>query len=117
MKLADLERHLRQQGCVLYREGGAHTIWLNPQRRKIASIPRHREIKDRAVRSICKQLEFHNPKARLLACSHLCCRLSAPFSSTARTAGRPFSLRSKYVHGVFASWVKTTSQFSGRAAS
>jgi len=37
MKLTDLERHLRQQGCLLYREGGAHTIWLNPQRRKIAT--------------------------------------------------------------------------------
>ena len=26
MKLADLERHLRQQGCVFFREGGAHTF-------------------------------------------------------------------------------------------
>lgn len=33
MKLADLERHLRQQGCILYREGGGHTIWFNPHRR------------------------------------------------------------------------------------
>jgi predicted dithiol-disulfide oxidoreductase (DUF899 family) len=30
MKLAELERHLRHQGCVLYREGGAHSIWFNP---------------------------------------------------------------------------------------
>jgi predicted RNA binding protein YcfA (HicA-like mRNA interferase family) len=61
MKLADLERHLRQTGCVFYREGGAHTIWLNPARRKIASIPRHREIKEGTVRAICRQLEIPRP--------------------------------------------------------
>lgn len=26
----------------LYREGGGHSIWLNPFLRKIASVPRHR---------------------------------------------------------------------------
>jgi hypothetical protein len=26
MKLAELERHLRLHGCVLYREGAAHSI-------------------------------------------------------------------------------------------
>ncbi len=30
MKLAELERHLRQHGCALYREGAAHSIWFNP---------------------------------------------------------------------------------------
>jgi hypothetical protein len=30
MKLRDLERHLRGQGCIFLREGGAHTVWLNP---------------------------------------------------------------------------------------
>jgi predicted RNA binding protein YcfA (HicA-like mRNA interferase family) len=44
MKIRDLERHLRGHGCVLFREGGAHTVWLNPANRKIASVPRHREI-------------------------------------------------------------------------
>ena len=38
MKLRDLERHLRAQGCVFFREGGAHTVWLNPSNRKIASV-------------------------------------------------------------------------------
>jgi predicted RNA binding protein YcfA (HicA-like mRNA interferase family) len=61
MKLADLERHLRQQGCVVLREGGAHTVWFNPQRRKITSVPRHREIKEGTVRAICKQLEIPYP--------------------------------------------------------
>jgi len=61
MKLADLERHLREQGCVFHREGGAHTIWLNPTKRKISSVPRHREIKEGTVRAICKQLEIPRP--------------------------------------------------------
>jgi len=46
---------------VFYREGGTHTIWLNPARRKIASIPRHREIKEGTVRAICRQLEIPRP--------------------------------------------------------
>lgn len=58
MKLADLERHLRQHGCVLYREGASHSIWLNPKNSKIASVPRHREIKEGTARAICKQLEI-----------------------------------------------------------
>ena len=61
MTLRDLERHLRQQGCVLFREGGAHTVWLNPSNRKIASVPRHREIKEGTARGIGKQLEIPQP--------------------------------------------------------
>ena len=61
MKLLDLERHLRGQGCILLREGGAHTVWLNPSNRKIASVPRHREIKEETARAICRQLEIPRP--------------------------------------------------------
>jgi len=61
MKLAELERPLRHQGCVLYRERGAHSIWFNPTLHKIASVPRHREIKEGTVRAICKQLEIPRP--------------------------------------------------------
>jgi mRNA interferase HicA len=61
MKLGDLERHLRARGCVFFREGGAHTVWLNPAHRKIASVPRHREIKEGTVHAICKQLEIPRP--------------------------------------------------------
>ena len=61
MKRADLERHLRHSGCVLYREGGAHSVWLNPANRRLASVPRHREIKEPTARAICKQLEVPRP--------------------------------------------------------
>jgi mRNA interferase HicA len=46
---------------LLYREGGSHTIWLNPKNHKIASVPRHREIKTGTVRAICRQLEIPEP--------------------------------------------------------
>jgi predicted RNA binding protein YcfA (HicA-like mRNA interferase family) len=61
MKLAELERYLRLHGCVFYREGAAHSIWFNPALHKIASVPRHREIKEGTVRAICKQLEIPRP--------------------------------------------------------
>ncbi len=61
MKLRDPERHLRGQGCLFFREGRAHTVWLNPANRKIASVPRHREIKEGTVRGICRQLEIPQP--------------------------------------------------------
>jgi len=65
MKLAELERHLRRQGCVLYREGAAHTIWINPPLHKIASVPRHREIKDGTGRSgpSASSWKFHSLEA------------------------------------------------------
>ncbi len=58
MKLADLERHLRKHSCALYREGGSHSVWINPKNGKITGVPRHREIKEGTVRAICKQLEI-----------------------------------------------------------
>jgi predicted RNA binding protein YcfA (HicA-like mRNA interferase family) len=61
MKLAELERHLRLHGRVLYREGAAHSIWFNPVLHKIASVRRHREIKEGTIRAICKQPEIPRP--------------------------------------------------------
>jgi hypothetical protein len=39
MKLRDLERHLRGQGCVFFREGGEHSVWLNPTNRNKHGAP------------------------------------------------------------------------------
>ena len=61
MKLADLERHLRRHECVFYREGGAHRIGFNAANRKLASVPRHREIKENTARAVCRQLEIPRP--------------------------------------------------------
>jgi hypothetical protein len=50
MKLRDLEQHLRKQGCIFFREGGAHSVWLNPSNRKIARCPA--TAKSRKERSV-----------------------------------------------------------------
>jgi predicted RNA binding protein YcfA (HicA-like mRNA interferase family) len=56
-----LIRHLAQQGCVLAREGGRHTIYRNPANERRASVPRHREIADLLARKICQQLQIPQP--------------------------------------------------------
>lgn len=63
MKLVDLEKHLRKNGCVKRREGGNHTVWENKQNSRITAVPRHREIKDLLARKICKQLDIPSFKS------------------------------------------------------
>jgi hypothetical protein len=48
MKRRDLERRLRIAGCFLKREGGNHSIWMNPKNGIIEAVPRHNEIKGAA---------------------------------------------------------------------
>jgi mRNA interferase HicA len=47
MKREALLKHLRRHGCYLKREGGAHSLWINPQNGKVEAIPRHTEISNR----------------------------------------------------------------------
>jgi mRNA interferase HicA len=61
MKLAALEKHLRRNGCVFYREGGAHSVWHHPARGKIASVPRHREIKEAPSAPFAGSSKSRNP--------------------------------------------------------
>ena len=46
MKRLDLIRHLESNGCVLLREGGRHSVYVNRDTQKSSSVPRHREIND-----------------------------------------------------------------------
>ena len=46
MKRKELEKKLRQAGCYLKREGGSHSLWINPQTGVIEAVPRHTEIKE-----------------------------------------------------------------------
>ncbi len=41
MKRKELEKKLRRSGCYLKREGGSHSLWINPQTGVIEAIPRH----------------------------------------------------------------------------
>jgi predicted RNA binding protein YcfA (HicA-like mRNA interferase family) len=61
VKRVDLIRHLEAQGCVLLREGGSHSVFLNRTARKVSTVPRHREINEDLARKICKDLEVPRP--------------------------------------------------------
>ncbi|MCK5861812.1 MAG: type II toxin-antitoxin system HicA family toxin [Candidatus Hydrogenedentes bacterium] len=61
MKRVALIRYLRKQGCVHFREGGNHSIYLNPLEKKVSAIPRHREIFDILILKICKDLGIKSP--------------------------------------------------------
>ena len=56
MKRAALVRHLRKHGCVLFREGGNHSVFVNRATRRTSAVPRHREIKEGLARHIIKKL-------------------------------------------------------------
>jgi predicted RNA binding protein YcfA (HicA-like mRNA interferase family) len=56
MKRRDLERKLRIAGCYLKREGGSHSLWMNPKNGVIEAIPRHKEIKEPLAKKILKKL-------------------------------------------------------------
>jgi len=56
MKRLDLERKLRIAGCYLKREGGSHSLWINPHTGVVEAIPRHTEIKEPLALKILKSL-------------------------------------------------------------
>jgi mRNA interferase HicA len=58
MKRRDLIQHLERHGCELFREGGRHSVYINRTTRKVAAVPRHREINDFLARKICRELEI-----------------------------------------------------------
>jgi hypothetical protein len=64
MKRRDLEQHLRSHGCLFHHHGGRHDHWVNVQTGKIASIPRHNEIKPGLARGICRELGVPPPPGR-----------------------------------------------------
>jgi predicted RNA binding protein YcfA (HicA-like mRNA interferase family) len=61
MKRLDLIRHLEYHGCRFLREGGNHTVYVNPTNKQTSTVPRHREIIDFTARKICRDLEIAEP--------------------------------------------------------
>ena len=61
MKRVDLVRHLESHGCRLLREGGSHSVYVNPAARKTSTVPRHREVDDFLARKICRDLDVPQP--------------------------------------------------------
>lgn len=56
MKRSTLLQHLRRHGCVLKREGAAHSLWTNPSTGAVEAVPRHIEIPNLLARKICRGL-------------------------------------------------------------
>jgi len=56
MKRQELERKLRVAGCYLKREGGSHSLWINPKTGTIEAVPRHTQIKEPLAIKILKNL-------------------------------------------------------------
>jgi mRNA interferase HicA len=61
MKRIDLLQHLRDQGCVPLREGGNHSLWVNPDNGLQTAVPRHREVDTHLAKKICKDLGVSKP--------------------------------------------------------
>lgn len=61
MKRKDVIRHLESSGCELLREGTNHTVYVNRKKKKVSTVPRHREIDEYLVIKICKDLEIPKP--------------------------------------------------------
>jgi len=62
MKRRELISHRQQHGCQLLREGGSHSVWINPTTGRKETVPRHREVKRHLARSICRNLSVEVPK-------------------------------------------------------
>ncbi|MBI4655706.1 MAG: type II toxin-antitoxin system HicA family toxin [Elusimicrobia bacterium] len=64
MKRRELVRHLLQEGCVLSREGGKYSVFMNPkaEMKKEVPVTRHNEIADFTVRKICRDLGINPPR-------------------------------------------------------
>jgi predicted RNA binding protein YcfA (HicA-like mRNA interferase family) len=58
MKRRDLIRHLEVHGSKLLREGGKHSVYVNPEMKKVSTVPRHREVNEDLVRKIFRDLEI-----------------------------------------------------------
>jgi mRNA interferase HicA len=63
VKRLDLIRHLEAHGCYLLREGGRHSVYVNPLVGKSTTVPRHREVNDYLARKICRDLDIREPGA------------------------------------------------------
>jgi mRNA interferase HicA len=61
MQRRALIRHLTRHSCILRREGGNHSIYINPATNARSAVPRHREIADLLAKSICQQLGIPEP--------------------------------------------------------
>lgn len=60
MKVSELQKLLKKNGCYISRHGSNHDIWYSPITGKQFSVPRHssKEIKTGTLNSIKKEAGF-----------------------------------------------------------
>jgi len=58
MKREKLFKHFKEYNCHIFREGKRHTIVINNDNDKVTSVPRHADINDKLVLSMCKDLDI-----------------------------------------------------------
>jgi predicted RNA binding protein YcfA (HicA-like mRNA interferase family) len=61
VKRVDLIRHLEQAGCRLLREGANHSLFVHPATKRVATVPRHRELNEFLARRIFRALGIPEP--------------------------------------------------------
>lgn len=61
MKRQFLISHLEKMGCELLREGGKHSVYVNRLKKKVTTVPRHREIDEYLAKRIFKDLGIPKP--------------------------------------------------------
>jgi len=64
MKRKDLIKHLKNCDCLLLREGRKHSVYVNRIKKKVSTIPRHKEINDFLIKKICRDLEIAFPQQK-----------------------------------------------------
>lgn len=55
MKRRELLQRMRVCGAKFVREGGSHTIFVNPRTQTLIPVPRHVEINDRLAEKILRE--------------------------------------------------------------
>jgi len=58
MKREKVLRHFKNHNCEIFREGKRHTIIINLSNDKVTALPRHSDINDRLVLSLCDDLDI-----------------------------------------------------------
>ncbi|MBO5058047.1 MAG: type II toxin-antitoxin system HicA family toxin [Prevotella sp.] len=57
MKRSELEKRLRDAGCVLSRNGSRHDKWVNLTTGNFDYVPRHNNVAEFTAKSILKNLD------------------------------------------------------------
>lgn len=58
MKRSTLLQHLRKHGCVLKREGGSHSLWMNPANGAVEAVPGTLRYRTTSLGKSAAALEF-----------------------------------------------------------